>query len=141
MRKDLLRRVRWGNVALALAALVVLVAAASAVLRPAPPPRLPADRAIPLIAAEPTPEVERRPTPTPSPTPQARKQRGSRKKAPRRPVKRRTHPAKPAPASTPAATHGGRGVTTVVAPPTVVVPTRSAPPTGRPAREFGFEGS
>src|SRR6478735_8632135 len=57
MWSDLLRRVRWGNVAFALAALVVAGGVISAALDPAPPPRLPSDRAAPLIAGEARPRM------------------------------------------------------------------------------------
>jgi len=55
MQRDLLRRVRWGNVGRA----VAVVAAVAAIvawprLEPAPP-RLPPDRATPLVVASPPP--------------------------------------------------------------------------------------
>src|SRR3954451_14262168 len=55
MRRELLRRVRWGNVAFAIAVLIVLVTGVRAVLGTAAPLRLPSDRAVPLISGDPRP--------------------------------------------------------------------------------------
>ena len=55
MRRDVVRRVRWGNVALACAVLAALGAVVAWPLVSAPPPRLPPDTPRPLVAGEPAP--------------------------------------------------------------------------------------
>src|SRR3954469_25730359 len=55
MRHDLIRRVRWGNVALAGAALLAVVCVVAWPLLSTPAPGLPPDAARPLVSAAPPP--------------------------------------------------------------------------------------
>jgi len=146
--------VRWGNVAFALAALVVAGGVIAAALDPAPPPRLPSDRAAPLIAdgsrprmaAEPAAQAKRPPRGRPVAGP-ARSREGAA------PARSRRRQALSAAAARRAA--AGRGTArraaaqpprrAQVVPPTVVpsAPVPSAPRPATSARdrgEFGFEG-
>src|SRR3954452_4041962 len=61
MRGDLLRRVRWDIVAATAAALVVAIHLVGAIVGAAAP-RLPSDRAVPLVSDEPTPAPALAPT-------------------------------------------------------------------------------
>ncbi len=115
MRTDVLRRVRWGNVALAAAAATVL-AAVVAWPRLAPaPPALPPDAATPLVTgpaktraqggAKTRPRGRARTRATERPRTRARRATTHRAKprGPRRPAKTRgpTRPSPPAPARSP----------------------------------------
>src|SRR3954454_5636822 len=62
MRQDLLRRVRWGNVTLTGALLVMLVFTLRAALGPAPVPHLPPDRPAPLTDDPARPEIATEPS-------------------------------------------------------------------------------
>ncbi len=151
MRFDLLRRLRWGNVAFTVAALVAAISVVEAALDPAPPPRLPSDRAAPLIAGEARPRMAAKP-PVPAKSPAQEPTRRARRAAPprrvrRRPARRRERqrPA-PAPARRPVARRTQAQPprpAKVVPPPAVASPVRSpsAPTAAKPGRgEFGFEG-
>jgi hypothetical protein len=61
MGPDVLRRVRWGNVALACAVLAALAGVVVWPLFSAAAPRLPPDAPRPLVAVEPAPRTERGP--------------------------------------------------------------------------------
>ena len=65
MGRNLIRRIRWGNVALAAAGTAAIVFGIVWAFSATPPPVLPGDAPRPLLAQEPIPTLSE-PTPTPS---------------------------------------------------------------------------
>ena len=135
MGRDVLRRVRWGNVALAAAVAAALVVAVAWPRIAASPPALPRDTATPLVKEAPhrrrglaheVKAVRRREKPKRSPRTSPRRPRKHRAK-PRRPVS-------PTPTPTPPARAPHVGGT--AAPPRVL---GTAAPPSSGAGEFGFE--
>jgi len=129
MGRDVLRRVRWGNVALAAAVAAALAAAVAWPRLAGSPPALPRDSATPLVKDAPR---HRR-----APAHEVKAVRGHErpKRSPRTPSRKpRKHRAKPRRAVSPApparAPQPSRGVAPVAPP--------SRPPSSG-AGEFGFE--
>src|SRR3954471_12747835 len=114
MGPDVLRRVRWGNVALATAAAAALVAVVAWSRLTAPPPALPSDSATPLVRTDDRPARPAKPAPRvktvrdkPPPRHRARTRRARTHHPPKRRVRTRRHaraplrPPKPPPAKAP----------------------------------------
>src|SRR3954463_2728389 len=91
MGRDVLRRVRWGNVALAAAVVAALVAVVAWPRLTAPAPALPGDSAQPLVRGEDR-RAERVRGKSP-PKPRARR-RGARAQGPARGPRQRKHAPK-----------------------------------------------
>ncbi|MDA0170723.1 hypothetical protein OJ998_16600 [Solirubrobacter taibaiensis] len=145
MGRNLIRRIRWGNLALAAAGTAAIVFGVLWAFSATTPPVLPGDEPRPLLAQEPIPTLSA-PTPTPpKKSEESEKEQRVKPRAPRRVRRggkqsgrekraetargRRTTPAAPTAAATPAPT----------VPPVRVAPRRSAP-APQPRGEFGFEG-
>src|SRR3954452_9434502 len=141
---DLIRRIRWGNVAFAAAVFIVLARTLTPAFAATPLPRLPSDRAAPLI--DDAAPIVALATQTPAPTPHRTKTSRPR---PRR--QHRAHRTKPAPRTSPRrATRPQVTATPTQSEPTAAASTAAEPiaPIRRPAPrassprrgEFGFEG-
>jgi hypothetical protein len=130
MGPDVLRRVRWGNIALA-AAVVVALAAAIAWPRVAgSPPALPGDSAKPLVGADDRPAPPRPEKPAPRGKP-------VRSKPARKPhAHPHRHARKPRRASTPPPPPARRAPPP---PPRVAATAPPRPKTTTAGGEFGFE--
>jgi hypothetical protein len=154
MQRELVRRVRWGNLGRA-AAVVAVVGAVVAWPRLGPaPPRVPSGAAVPIVAAPGSAPARRRMTPAPIGAPRetariARRQRRAhvvrrRGQAARpRPVATPTAAARPLPAAMPTAAARPRPAATPTAAP-AHTPSKRRPAARRahrpsPADEFGFE--
>ena len=139
---DLIRRIRWGNVAFAAAVLVVLAHTLTPAFASAPLPRLPSDRAAPLIsdASAIVALATESPTPTKKIRSRPRKPRRAHRDRPApRPVARRAPAPRAAPAPPPKRVEPKAATSTVtqpIAPPRAPAPSASTPSRG----EFGFEG-
>ena len=143
---DLIRRIRWGNVAFAAAVVVVLAHTLTPAFASTPLPRLPSDRAAPLISN--ATAVVALATESPTPTKRETKKIRSRPRKPRRahrdmpaprPVARRAPAPRAAPAPPPKRVEPKAATSTVtqpIAPPRAPAPSASTPSRG----EFGFEG-
>jgi len=140
MGRDVLRRVRWGNVALAAAVAAALVLAVAWPRIAGSPPPLPRDAATPLV--DEAPRHGRAPAPAARPVREGRKPARPPRRSPRRP---RKHRAKPRPAAKPRSAAKPRPAVSPLPaaraprPPRV---TGTATPRRRPssgAGEFGFE--
>src|SRR3954468_1594031 len=79
MGPDVLRRVRWGNVALAAAVVAALVAAAAWPRLNGPPPALPGDSAKPLVRIDDGPVARRPAKPAPRLRPGRRREEPARR--------------------------------------------------------------
>jgi hypothetical protein len=139
MQSDLIRRIRWGNLAFAVAALVVAARLLGIVFGAAPLPRLPSDRPAPLITGA---EVSARLAPDDAPPgtqakptrrPRAARRRQHRKPAPKR---HRSPPAKRATANVATSAPAATPQPAAIAPARPTAPRASAAGRG----EFGFEG-
>ena len=150
MGRNLMRRVRWGNVALAAVGSVALAFGSAWAFSTTTGPALPADEARPLIAGTPVPATEDEgaevPAARPDPETEARPKERARKerpaaKAKQRPRAKRERPRTAPPTrSTPAAPSLP---TVAVLTPRVVAPAprrTTKPPAGTGGGEFGFEG-
>src|SRR3954471_23395234 len=138
MGPDVLRRVRWGNVALAAAAAAALVAVVAWPRLTVPPPALPSDSATPLVRKDTRPAPARPAKPAPrvktvAERPPRRHRARTRRARRRHPAKRRArmrrHARAPHRAATPA-------------PPKVPAPVIATTPPPRATGtggEFGFE--
>jgi hypothetical protein len=159
MRTDVLRRVRWGNVALAAAVAAVLATVVGWPRLAPSPPALPPDAARPLMSGAPERKRESRWAPEPragnrgaakrrAPKPRAGKRRGAkrqgaktRRRAPepragtRGAAKRREAKRRPAKTRRRAPSRGAPAETPVPARPRVFV----TPPPSAAGGEFSFE--
>src|SRR5688572_27242345 len=82
MGRNLIRRIRWGNVALAVAGTAAIVFGIVWAFSATPPPVLPGDAPRPLLAQEPIPTLSE-PTPTPSPPRKSDKSKKEQRVKPR----------------------------------------------------------